>query len=180
MPRLNCHGPGVSPAKRSSRHEHQAGTITVQFSMKVRGLTAQQLRRAVRVALAGRQIASLGVVVVDDAIMAGLHERYFNDPCPTDVISFDLRDEPASKAIEGEIVVSAQTAQRAAKNLGLTQRQEVLRYAIHGALHLADYDDRTDRQRKRMRHREDEILAFPLQEQADRPRITRKTGTGKV
>jgi probable rRNA maturation factor len=127
--------------------------------MKVRGLTAQQLRRAVRAALADRQIASLGVVVVDDAIMAGLHERYFNDRRPTDVISFDLRDEPASKAIEGEIVVSAQTARRAAKDLGLTQRQEVLRYAIHGALHLAGYDDRTPALRRRMRQREDEVLA---------------------
>jgi len=127
--------------------------------MKVRGLTAQQLRRAVRAALADRQIASLGVVVVDDAIMAGLHERYFNDRRPTDVISFDLRDEPASKAIEGEIVVSAQTARRAAKDLGLTQRQEVLRYAIHGALHLAGYDDPTPAKRKRMRQREDEVLA---------------------
>jgi len=113
----------------------------------------------VRAALADRQIASLGVVVVDDAIMAGLHERYFNDRRPTDVISFDLRDEPASKAIEGEIVVSAQTARRAAKDLGLTQRQEVLRYAIHGALHLAGYDDPTPAKRKRMRQREDEVLA---------------------
>jgi len=113
----------------------------------------------VRAALADRQITSLGVVVVDDAIMAGLHERYFNDRRPTDVISFDLRDEPASKAIEGEIVVSAQTARRAAKDLGLTQRQEVLRYAIHGALHLAGYDDRTPALRRRMRQREDEVLA---------------------
>ena len=149
----------MSQAKRSSRHEHQPGAIAVQFLVKVRGLTIEQLRRAVRAALADRQIASLGVVVIDDAIMAGLHERFFNDHHATDVISFDLRDDPASKAIEGEIVVSAETARRAAKNLGLTQRQEVLRYAIHGALHLAGHDDRTPRQRRRMSQREDEVLA---------------------
>jgi probable rRNA maturation factor len=131
----------------------------VLFLAKVRGLTAEQLRRALRAALADRQIASLSVAVIDDATMASLHRRYLNDPHSTDVMSFDLRDDPASKAIEGEIVVSAQTARRAAKNLGLTQGQEVLRYAIHGALHLAGYDDRTPGQRTRMRQREDQVLA---------------------
>jgi probable rRNA maturation factor len=93
--------------------------------------------------------------------MAELHGRFMDDPTPTDVLTFDLGDEHESggDGIEGEIVISVETARREAKRRRLPERQEVLRYLIHGTLHLIGYDDATPPQRRRMRREEDRVLA---------------------
>lgn len=121
-------------------------------------VTVPAIRRAVRAALSGHRIAGISVAIVDDSIIAELHERYMQNPQPTDVLTFDLRDDPATSEIEGEIVLSAETARKAARSLGLSEGQEVLRYAIHGALHLAGWNDRTLGERAKMRREEDRVL----------------------
>lgn len=118
-----------------------------------------QIRRAVRSALNGRSARSISVAIVDDACIASLHQRYLDDPRSTDVLTFDLRDDPADPILEGEIVVSAETARREAGRRRLPEAEELLRYVIHGTLHLSGYDDRTTSGRSQMRRMEDRVLA---------------------
>ncbi len=80
------------------------------------------------------------------------------DPRPTDVLTFDLRDDGDAEAIEGEVVVSVETARREAVHRRLPEAAEILRYVIHGTLHLVGYDDATPARRRRMRAREDSVL----------------------
>lgn len=134
------------------------GGIAVRRLVPVKGLTSPRIIRAVRATLDGRPFSSISVAIVDDAAIASLHERYLGDPSPTDVLTFDLRDDPEVDAIEGEIVVSADTARRQGKAFGQTAAMEVLRYIVHGTLHLMGYDDQTPADRKRMRGREDRLL----------------------
>lgn len=101
--------------------------------------------------------AKIGVAVVDDRAIAELHQRYLNDPSPTDVLSFVLERSP--KYLEGEIVVSADTAADTAPNYNWTAADELLLYVIHGALHLAGYDDSTPKKRSIMREKEGKYLA---------------------
>ena len=100
--------------------------------------------------------ARIGVAVVDDATIAKLHQKYLNDPDPTDVLSFVLECSP--QAIEGEVVVSAETALASAPHYGCTADDELLRYVIHGTLHLVGYDDTTPKDRAVMRKMEREYL----------------------
>ena len=141
-------------------------------------MSAARIRGAVRGALGGRRVSSLSVAIVDDATIASLHERFLDDPSPTDVLTFDLRDDEDDSAIEGEIVVSADTARRQGGSYGRPPHEEVLRYVIHGVLHLTGLDDGTAAQRKRMRREEDRVLAGldprPEAERAGR----RRTGRG--
>lgn len=116
------------------------------------------IARAVRYALGDHSVLSLNVAIVDDVHMAELHERYMGDPSPTDVLTFDLRDDRRSSEIEGEIVVSADTARREARRRKLDEADELLRYAIHGVLHLLGMDDRTAAGRRRMRREETRVL----------------------
>ncbi len=88
------------------------------------------------------------VAIVDDATIAGLHERYLGVPGATDVLSFP----------HGEIVVSAETALREARERRIDPRSELCLYVVHGALHLKGFDDRTPRARGRMRAEERRIL----------------------
>ena len=74
-------------------------------------------------------------------------------------LAFDLRDDGMGEDIDGEIVISAETARRQAAHLGLDEGEELLRYAIHGALHLMGYDDSTPAGLRSMRQAEDRVLA---------------------
>jgi probable rRNA maturation factor len=135
--------------------------ITVHIANQQRfvSLDRRRLRRAVSRALreAGVADAELSIAVVDDAAIAVLHGRYLDDPTPTDVLSFPLDSSPGR--LEGQIVVSGETALRRAPRYGWPAADELLLYVIHGALHLVGYDDATPADRRAMRRRERELLA---------------------
>jgi probable rRNA maturation factor len=61
--------------------------------------------------------------------------------------------------LEGELIVSTETAIREAAAHGWSPQDEVLLYVVHGLLHLCGYDDLTDEARPAMRVREREVLA---------------------
>jgi len=109
---------------------------------------------------------SLSVVVVDDDRMATLHARYSGETGTTDVLTFDLRDEPfdgspeagLTPPVEGELVLCLDEARRRAAERGHPVDKELLLYAVHGLLHLVGYDDHDPEDRRRMHAREDELL----------------------
>jgi len=70
-------------------------------------------------------------------------------------------DERASGAsgLEGEIVISMDTAVRAAGQRGHDPAVEVLLYAVHGVLHLTGMDDHDPADAAAMHEMEDRILA---------------------
>ena len=61
--------------------------------------------------------------------------------------------------LEGEIVVSAETAQKNAPEFGWSPEEELCLYVVHGALHLAGYRDKTASEERAMRQAEQETLA---------------------
>ena len=87
--------------------------------------------------------ATISVAVVDDDAISELNGEFLGHQGPTDVLSFVL--EQGEDFLDGEVVVSAETAQRAAAEFGWSAAEELLLYVIHGALHLAGYDDATPR-----------------------------------
>ena len=76
--------------------------------------------------------------------------------------------------LAGDIVVSGETARRAARELGWQPRQELAYYVVHGLLHLAGYDDLTPGERRRMRKAERTVMvAAGLPAPPRRPPATR-------
>src|SRR5579863_6436842 len=65
----------------------------------------------------------------------------------------------AAKAIEGEVVISAETAAGNAARYGTSPQDELALYLVHGLLHLCGYDDLTPQEKRLMRTRESEALA---------------------
>lgn len=150
----------MNDSAEASPDEEGEPDISVRRLAPSHGLTSRRIRGAVRAALGDRAAYGVSVAVVDDPTIASLHERYLGDPEPTDVLAFDLREDADAEAVEGEIVVSSDTARRQADGLGLDPGDELLRYVIHGTLHLLGYVDGTSRQRCLMRREEDRILAL--------------------
>ena len=122
-------------------------------------IDAQRPIEAVRriVHEAGYRRGSISLVVVDDPLMHTLNRRHLEHDYPTDVLSFLLDSD--GDQIEGEVVVSADTAAREAEDYGWQTQDEVLLYFVHGTLHLIGMDDHEDEDRRAMREAEARHLA---------------------
>lgn len=129
--------------------------IPIANRQKVLPVDQALLRRAVRLVVEGEGVksAEIGLALVTDEEIAALNWQYLRHQGPTDVITFPL-SEPDAVPLEGEIVLSAETARREAARRGLEPLRELCLYVIHGVLHLCGYDDRTQARRRLMRVRE--------------------------
>lgn len=106
---------------------------------------------------AGYHQGHLSLAVVDDAEMHQLNRQYLQHDYPTDVLSFLL--EESEDRIEGEVIVSADTAQREALRWDWLVNDELLLYVVHGTLHLTGMDDHEPEDRLAMRRAEAMYLA---------------------
>ena len=94
-------------------------------------------------------LATLEVALVDDATSDRVHRDFMNIEGPTDVITFH----------HGEIVIGAEVAERQAAEYGEPLAREILRYFIHGLLHLAGHEDADPAERAAMEAIQETIVA---------------------
>lgn len=102
----------------------------------------------------GRADAGLTITFIRDRAMRNLNRQYRGFDKPTDVLSFAYHESPEDfpEAFKdeseaghlGDVVISVETAERYAAELGLTFEREIEHLIIHGTLHLAGYDHETD------------------------------------
>lgn len=99
------------------------------------------------------------IVVTDDEEIHALNAEFLHHDRPTDVLSFALEEDAEIGYLEGNIIVSAETAAARGKEFGLHPTDELLLYIIHGSLHLVGYDDHQKKDILQMRAKEAEYLA---------------------
>jgi probable rRNA maturation factor len=118
----------------------------------------QMLIEAARAVVSDSEFSSaaISLAVVDDATIHELNRRHLNHDWPTDVLSFVLSDE--GEHLEGEVILSADTAATSAAELSCTPAGEQLLYVIHGILHLVGYQDKSATEAERMRAAEARYL----------------------
>ena len=100
--------------------------------------------------------AAISFAIVDDDTIHELNRRHLDHDWPTDVLSFVLEDD--GDHLEGEVILSADTAASAADEIGNSAADEQLLYVIHGMLHLIGYDDKSDADAQEMRSAEARYL----------------------
>ena len=125
-----------------------AGVVGYVRNKMVMALTEMGLAGEVRLA------------IVDDETMAGEHVRTMGVEGTTDVITFDLADGASAdgEALDVDLLLCADEAQRRAEERGIAVERELLLYALHGVLHCVGYDDTDEAAYERMHAREDEVL----------------------
>ncbi|MEJ6580211.1 MAG: rRNA maturation RNase YbeY [Akkermansiaceae bacterium] len=94
------------------------------------------------------QLEGVEITLLDDDEMGRIHGEFLDDDSPTDVITFD----------HGELLVGVETAQRQAGIFASSPDLEIALYGIHGMLHLAGFDDRSEKDAKAMANRQMELL----------------------
>lgn len=100
--------------------------------------------------------AEISLAIVDDPTIHELNRQYLNHDFPTDVLSFLLDD--GNGHLEGEVIISADTAAIKAAEIGWPSAAEQLLYVIHGTLHLVGYRDKSPAECDEMRAAETRFL----------------------
>lgn len=149
-----------SSAKASSVKTKTVCRISVNFDgVPSDASLARWLRTNMKklASLAGVADGQINLLLIDDSRMIQLHQQHMNLPTTTDVLSFDLRDDPGDP-VQADLAICLDEAKRQAKSRGHEWKMELLLYALHGMLHMLGHDDLTTKAYRAMHRREDELL----------------------
>jgi probable rRNA maturation factor len=164
------------------RPAHQR-TLSLLNRQRVYRMDLRLLRRIVQ-ALLRRTCPNgtfdLVVYLVAGPEMTRLNEAFLHHKGSTDVITFDYaervgqasclstsgarvqlikdRRDACPTLLHGEIFVCLDEAVSQARRFHTTWQSELVRYIVHGVLHLLGYDDRDARTRRRMKGMEDTLV----------------------
>ena len=99
---------------------------------------------------------NINYIFCSDDYLLDMNKRYLDHNYYTDILSFQLNDEP----IEGDIFISVDRVKDNAVKFGSEFEDELLRVISHGILHFLGYKDDTEEGRAIMRQKEDEFIKF--------------------
>ena len=97
----------------------------------------------------------INYVFCDDDYLHKLNVDFLNHDTLTDVISFDYS---VGKTLQGDIFISTERVADNAKDFEVTFQEEVHRVLVHGILHYCGYKDKTEKEAKLMREKENFYL----------------------
>lgn len=133
----------TAPNRRPQSAERPA--LDVAIANETDSVIAEdRIRAAIEAVVAGQDDyleVAVSVAIVDDPTIHELNQQFLEHDYETDVLSFVLEDD--APRLEGEIIVSRDTAERCAREAGWTTSDELLLYVIHGALHLVGHRDKS-------------------------------------
>ena len=163
--------------------------LTIQNRQRTRTIAKRQLRKIVATLLGDLleiKTVKLGITLIATTEMTRLNETFLQHEGSTDVITFDYAETSLSKSqtrnprpgIHGEIFVCVDEAILQAHGFRTIWQSEVVRYIVHGVLHLLGHDDHRAADRRRMKREEDRLLRslaarFALSQLARKPRLRR-------
>jgi probable rRNA maturation factor len=130
--------------------------IDQQTALKISVEQVQQLVQEV-IRYERQSCDEVNIYFVDTPTICHLHELYFNDPSPTDCISFPMdleQEESIHSRLLGELFVCPATAMAYADKHQSDPYQETTLYIVHSLLHLMGYDDTNAKARALMRQAE--------------------------
>ena len=110
------------------------------------------------------EIESLSFVFCTDKYLLKINQDYLDHDTLTDIITFDFSEERRargkSRLLEGEIYISIPRVRENARLVGANFEVELRRVIIHGVLHLLGYKDKSVKDKKEMRAKEDLCLGM--------------------
>ena len=106
-----------------------------------------------------KSLQSIDIIFCSDEYLLEINKQHLQHDFYTDIITFDL-SESSANPITGELYISID---RVKDNAALRDEKfstELLRVIFHGLLHLCGFKDKSPRDIKTMRQKEDEYLGL--------------------
>ena len=105
----------------------------------------------------GKKTGEINYIFCDDEYLLKINQDFLDHDYYTDIITFD---QVRGKTISGEIFVSLQRIKDNASLISKNYEEEKKRVIAHGVLHLCGYKDKTVKEQKEMRAKEDFYLTI--------------------
>ncbi len=100
-----------------------------------------------------KTINTVNYIFCTDDYLLGFNQKYLTHDTYTDILTFELSSP--SEPLLSDIYISVERVRENAMAERIPLYHELLRVAFHGALHLCGYRDKTKREKKLMRSKED-------------------------
>ncbi len=104
----------------------------------------------------GFDISSLQIDFITPDQILTINKDYLGHNYSTDIITFNYSGN--HKFLDGELIISVNDAETNSKIYSVTFDEEVWRLVIHGILHLLNFDDKKERDRRIMKRMENKLL----------------------
>jgi len=149
-------------------------TVVIVNRQRRKKINAPLLQQLTVTLLAELEVtdAEFGLTLLAAPEMTRVNETFLHHEGSTDVITFDHSEvkTPSSKlknVLHGELFVCVDEAILQARQFKTTWQTEVVRYVVHGVLHLLGYDDHAAAARRKMKREENRLVRrlakeFPL------------------
>ena len=141
--------------------------LVIANRQRRRKIQSAQLKTIVVALLAELGIKEVGLEInlLGAMQMAALNETFLQHEGSTDVITFDYSVPEAGgrrvgDGLAGEIFVCVDEAIVQAKQFRTDWQAEVVRYIVHGILHLLGHDDLRADRRRAMKREENRLVAM--------------------
>lgn len=99
----------------------------------------------------------LSFIFCSDKYLLNINRQYLKHDDYTDIITFDYTQK---NLVSGDIYISIDRIKENAQTYKVTFQNELLRVMVHGVLHLCGYKDKTSRDARLMREKEDYYLSL--------------------
>jgi probable rRNA maturation factor len=141
-----------------NRHPHRRVDLRILRRVVVAALAEAPIRPVG----AGVPRHLLGIYLVAANAMTALNKTHLGHAGATDVITFDYgRPEtapPGEDWLRGDLFICLDEAQRQGRAFGVPWQAELVRYMVHGLLHLHGFDDHTTAARRAMKRAEERVV----------------------
>ena len=128
-------------------------TSNTNFQLKNKAASTSWIKKVVQ--KEGRKMKDLSFVFCNDIDLLDKNSKYLNNNNFTDILTFDYSE---NNNISGDIYISIERVEENAKTYKVTFQNELDRVMIHGILHLLGYKDKSKKEQKIMREKEDFYL----------------------
>ena len=104
----------------------------------------------------GFSSGSLEIVFCSDDFLLGINQDFLNHDYYTDIITFG--EVASDNTISGELYISIDRVKENSSTFNKSLKEELHRVIFHGLLHICGYGDKTAKEIKQMRKKEDYYL----------------------
>ena len=139
--------------------------VVIVNRQRTKKINARRLKQIVEDLFAELEIteAELGIHLVGAKKMAQVNRQFLQHEGSTDVITFDHSSQnfqlpTPNFQIHGELFICVDDAVTQAKEFKTNWQTEVVRYLVHGVLHLLGYDDLQPDLRRKMKREENRLV----------------------
>ncbi len=152
-------------SKLQAPEKLQIPSIKILNRQRTKKINTRLLKEITEALLAELKIESveLGINLVGTNEMAKVNWNFLQHEGSTDVITFDhtgkrKAESGKRKRIHGELFICVDDAVPQAKKFKTTWQSEIIRYLVHGILHLLGHDDLRADARRKMKREENRWL----------------------